>query len=244
MARRPKARSKSRRGGFNPVGCLWQAFALGVLATILFSAWLWFDMQSWRPERSEYPEQGAVIASGASGTRFEALKAQGAQFVYLALAPEGAPPDPGFRERFERAKASGLKVGIVQPFDPCSRADPQSARFTRMVPRDDEMLPPALALIALPTTCNPQVSEAAVTSEVLTLINQIETHAGKPVILKLGQAFETKFRISSMVERDLWLMRDRSEPRYAPRPWLLWSANAGLQSAASPQPIEWVVIQK
>lgn len=243
MARKPRLRSRQRKGG-SIVGRLWLAFAFVVLATIVYSAWLWFDMQTWKPDRAQYPEQGAVIASGASGTRFETLKAQGAQFVYLELAPSDRPPDPGFRSRFAAAREAGLKVGIVQPFDPCNRADPQSARFSQMVPRDPGLLPPAIALIRLPITCTPPVSEAAVTSEVLTLINQVETHAGKPVILKLGEAFETKFRTAMMVERELWLIRDRGQPRYAPRPWLLWSANSRLDSEAAAEPIEWVVVQR
>ncbi len=243
MAGKPRVRSARRKRG-SIVGRLWLVFAFIVLATIVYSGWLWFDMQSWKPDRAQYPEQGAVIASGMSGTRFETLKAQGAQFVYLELARSDSPPDPGFRSRFAAARAAGLKVGIVQPFDPCARADPQSARFSQMVPRDPDLLAPAIALVGLPTTCNPTVSEAAVTSEVLTLINQIETHAGKPVILKLGEAFETKFRMAMMVERELWLLRDRGQPRYAPRPWLLWSANSRLDSEAAAQPIEWVVVQR
>jgi lysozyme len=226
------------------IGWLWLIFAFVVLATIVYSGWLWFDMQSWKPDRAEYPEQGAVIASGTSGTRFETLKAQGADFVYLELAPSGRLPDPGFRARFAAAREAGLKVGVIQPFDPCARADPQSSRFSQMVPRDAGLMPPAIALVQLPTSCNPPVSEAAVTSEVLTLINQIEMHAGKPVVLKLGEAFETKFRIAMMVERELWLIRDRGEPRYAPRPWLLWSANSRLDSEAAAEPIEWVVVQR
>ncbi|MEM8726649.1 MAG: lysozyme M1 precursor, partial [Pseudomonadota bacterium] len=78
----------------------------------------------------------------------------------------------------------------------------------------------------------------------MTLINQIEMHSGKPAILKLGEAFELKYRLAQSIERDLWLIRDRARPDYAGRPWLLWSANAQLISEASKEPLEWVVVQK
>jgi len=39
-------------------------------------------------------------------------------------------------------------------------------------------------------------------------------------------------------------MRDRARPDYAGRPWLLWSANSALVTAASAEPLEWVVVQK
>ncbi len=210
----------------------------------MYCAWLWIDMRSWRPDDATYPEQGAVIVSGTPGVRFETLKATGADFVYLELGSADAAPDPGFRERFNAARAAGLKVGVVLPFNPCQRADPQSARFTRMVARDADLLPPALALMRMPDACDTPVSEAAVTSEVLTLVNQIEAHAGQSAILKLDETFEQTFGIAAALDRDLWLTRDRSPPRYAGRPWLLWSANSQLMSEAVSDPIEWVVVQR
>ena len=243
MARKkPSAKRRKAKGGL--VRRLFQLGALIALLGLAYAAWFWFEMRSWRPDDALYPEQGAVIASGAQGVRFEVLKATGADFVYLELAPAGSPPDPGFRERLREAKQAGLKIGIIQPFDPCLRADVQSARFAKMVARDPELLPASLALTRLPDRCEPRVSEAAVTSEVLTLVNQMEMHAGQPVILKLEEGFETRFRLSNSLDRDIWLARDRLRPRYALRPWLLWSANSGFVSEASKEPLEWVVVQK
>ncbi|BDI59472.1 glycoside hydrolase family 25 protein [Qipengyuania nanhaisediminis] len=223
---------------------LFRLVALAALIALGFAAWLWWDMRSWRPDPALYPEQGAVIASGTSPARYETLNAIGADFVYLALSGPGGAPDPGFAARLGAARDAGLEVGIVQPFDPCLGADIQSARFTRMVPRDGDLLPPAIALIRTAADCNPAVSDAAVESELLTLVNQIEMHAGKPVILKLGQEFEARHRTANSTARDLWLVRDRARPDYAGRPWLLWSANSQLVTEASEEPIEWVVVQR
>ena len=221
-----------------------QLGALAGLIAIVYAAWFWFEMRSWRPDQEAYPEQGVVISAGSPTVRFETLKAMGATFVYLELGAAGAPAEPGFRDRMKAAASAGLKVGVVQIFDPCLRADPQSALFTRVVARDPAFLPPALALSKTPTACSERVSEAAVTSEVLTLVNQIEMHAGRPVILKLDEGFEARFGMANALNRDLWLVRDRLRPRYAPRPWLLWSANSQLMSEAVNEPIEWVVVQR
>lgn len=218
--------------------------ALAVLFGFAFAAWLWWDMREWRPDEDAFPEQGAVIASGGAGTRFETIGALGAAFVYLELPDQTGAPDPGFAPNLAAAQTSGLKVGVVHRFDPCVAADRQSAFFTRMVPRDARLLPPAIELTGLADGCATPVSDAAVESELVTLINQIETHAGKPVILKLGRAFQERHRSARTLERDLWLMRDRAQPDYAGRPWLLWSANSQLVSDASEEPIEWVVVQK
>ena len=234
-------KGKTRRGY---AGWLLRLVALLVLVGLGFAVWLWWDMRSWKPDVALYPEQGAVIASGASGTRFTTLKAIGSEFAYLELAEAGTVPDPGFAERLSNAKSSGLMVGIIQPFDPCLRADEHSERFTRMVPRDPELLPPVIALTRTADGCEPAVSDAAVESELMTLVNQIEMHSGKPVILKLWPDFEGRHGTASSTERDLWLVRDRARPDYAGRPWLLWSANSQLVTEASSDAIEWVVVQR
>ncbi|WP_017666009.1 glycoside hydrolase family 25 protein [Porphyrobacter sp. AAP82] len=237
MARSPKRRAPRR--------WLLRLAALAVLFGLAFAAWLWWDMREWRPDPDAYPEQGALVPAGTVPVRFETLKAIGARFVYLPLASGPAGEGPGgFADRFAAARRAGLKAGVVLAFDPCRSADAHSGVFAQMVPRDAGLLPPAIALGSLADTCAPRVSDAAVESELMTLINQIELHAGKPVILKLSPAFEARHKTAAALSRDLWLARDRARPDYAGRPWLLWSANSARVTEASAEPVEWVVVQK
>jgi len=238
------ARGRKTSGRKAPRRWLLRMGALAALVALAFAAWLWWDMREWRPDEALYPEQGALAPADGAEVKFATLKAIGAQFVYLPLAFDPLPDAPGFADRFRRARAANLKVGVMLNFDPCVPADRQSGMFAQMVPRDPGLLPPAIGLAWLADGCSPKVSDAAVESELMTLINQIETHAGKPVILKLGRAFEQRHRTAAALTRDLWLARDRARPDYAGRPWLLWSANSQLMSEASEEPIEWVVVQK
>ncbi len=228
---------------------LLRLIALVALFAIVFAGWLWWDMREWRPDETLYPEQGALVRVSGGEVQFATLKAVGAQFVYLPLvagpvagAAVGAPG--GFADRFGRARDAGLQVGVMLDFDPCARADAQSGAFAQMVPRDSDLLPPAILLARLADGCSPKVSDAAVESELMTLINQIETHAGKRVILKLEPGFQERHNTATTLTRDLWLARDRARPDYAGRPWLLWSANSALVTEASEEPVEWVVVQK
>lgn len=240
MARRGK--KAARRA---PRRWLLRLAALAVLFGLAFAAWLWWDMRSWRPDEALYPEQGALVPADGAQVKFATLKAVGAQFAYLPLVDELATRGGmSFAQRFAQARAAGLKVGVVLNFDPCAPADLQSGAFAQMVPRDADLLPPAIGLNRVADDCDPKVSDAAVESELMTLINQIETHAGKPVILKLRPVFEERHKTATALNRDLWLMRDRARPDYAGRPWLLWSANSALVTEASEEPVEWVVVQK
>lgn len=235
---RPRARRAPRRW-------LVRLAALLVLFGLAFAAWLWWDMRDWRPDPGLYPEQGALVPAGTGPVRFETLQAIGARFVYLPLTggPQADAPG-GFADRFAAARAAGLQVGVVLPFDPCTGADAQSGVFAQMVPRDPRLLPTAISLDRLAEDCDPKVSDAAVESELMTLINQIELHAGRPVILKLSPAFQARHKTATALARDLWLARDRARPDYAGRPWLLWSANSARVTEASEEPVEWVVVQK
>ena len=241
MAKGPRTARRRRA----PRRWLLRLAALVVLFGLAFAAWLWWDMRSWRPDPDLYPEQGALVPAGTAPVRFETLKAIGARFVYLPLPPGPQAEAPGgFADRFAQARNAGLKVGVVLPFDPCRSADAQSGVFAQMVPREKDLLPPAIALEDLADACEPKVSDAAVESELMTLINQIELHAGRPVILKLSPAFQVRHKTATTLARDLWLARDRARPDYAGRPWLLWSANSARVTEASAEAVEWVVVQK
>lgn len=238
-----RGKAKGRRNGARR--WLVRALALLALFGLAFAAWLWWDMRTWRPDETLYPEQGALVPVGGAEIKFATLKAIGAQFVYLPLVLDPLPDAPGgFATRFGQARSAGLQVGVVIHFDPCASADLQSGVFAQMVPRDAALLPPAIGLDRLAETCSPKVSDAAVESELMTLINQIETHAGKKVILKLGRDFQERHNTATALTRDLWLARDRARPDYAGRPWLLWSGNSALVTEASEEPIEWLVVQK
>ncbi len=223
----------------------WRARIAGalVLVAVLAAGWWWWDMRHFRPAEETYPDQGAMVAATDGPVEFPVLHAVGAKFVYL-LATSGADgEDPAFARNAAAARAAGLQVGAVHRFDPCRLADGQSANFVTTVPRGQAMLPPAIALLKTGEECMPAVGDAQVESELMTFINQIEMHVGKPVILKVSPEFEDRYTIAARLERQLWLTRDRFEPDYAGRPWLLWSANDALATQAADEPLEWVVVR-
>ncbi|MHA6332707.1 glycoside hydrolase family 25 protein [Qipengyuania sp. CAU 1752] len=217
------------------------AAAVLVLAGLLF--WGWWEIQHWRPSEEIYPDQGALVTQHHGTVNFRTVAAIGGSFAYLEASSGAAAHDERFGRNLARAREAGLKAGAVHRYDPCEKAGPQSANFVTMVPRSNEMLPPVIALGPTAEICEERVSDAAVESELMTFINQVEMHTGKPVILKVEPQFEASYSISGMLERQLWLNRTRFEPAYAQRPWLLWSVNEALVSEASEEPLEWVVVR-
>jgi lysozyme len=224
-------------------GIGWRARALGavLLVVLLATGWVWWRLQHWTPDAGEYPDQGAEISAADGAVRFASLKALGARFVYLDASDGAKIRDSRFAANLAAAREAGLRVGAVHRFDPCAMADGQSANFVVLVPRGRDLLPPAIALDATADDCH--VGEAAVESELMTLINQIESHAGRSVILQVSKAFEDRYGLAGRIERNLWVISTWRRPTYAGRPWLMWTANQSLATEAADGPLRWVVVR-
>jgi lysozyme len=203
----------------------------------------WWHLRHWHPERTAFPVQGVEIGVGDETVDWTALKAIGADFAYVDASASAFARDPWFAKHLEGARAAKLQVGAVHRYDPCQPAGPQAANFVTVVPRDAKMLPPAVELDQTADNCPIRVSDQAVESELMTFLNQIETHTGKPALLKITAGFEKRYRIAAAIDRNLWLVRDRFQPEYAGRPWTLWTANSALANEADEEPIQWVVVQ-
>ncbi|MFZ9394502.1 MAG: glycoside hydrolase family 25 protein [Erythrobacter sp.] len=223
----------------------WRRYLLGtlLLAALSGAAWYWWEIQYFAPDEAAFPEQGVAVSEAQGPVRFESVRALGGSFAYVEASSGGRGQDARFGRNLAAARGEGLKVGALHRFDPCLGADPQSANFVTMVPRDATLLPPAIAFEDVADHCTTKVSDAAVESEFMTFVNQVEMHSGRPAILKLSEAVEARYAIGKRIERDLWLVRDRFLPRYAGRPWLLWSANRARVTEAAEEPLEWVVVQ-
>lgn len=203
----------------------------------------WWHVTHWTPDRSAWPLQGVEIGAEDGPVNFAALRAVGADFAYLDASASAFARDPAFVANLEAARAAKMQVGAVHRYDPCQPAEKQAANFVTVVPRERSLLPPAVALDSLADACPVKMPDAAVESELTTFLNQIETHTGKAAILKVSPAFEARYRVARAIDRNLWLERNRFQPDYAGRPWMLWTANATLSTEASPDPLRWIVVR-
>lgn len=223
----------------------WRLYLLATLVLVASAGagWYWWDMRQWSPDEETYPDQGVMVSARDGLVAFDTVRALGGKFVYVVASEGSGGKDPRFGRNLKAAQRAGLKTGAVHLFDPCFPADGQSANFVTMVPRDADHLPPVIALQGTAQSCAIKVSDAAVESELMTLVNQVEMHTGQRAILKVSRAFEERYRSAGSIGRDLWLSRDRFPPTYGGRPWLLWSANVSRVTQASEEPLEWVVVQ-
>ena len=187
------ARRKSSRPRLRLLGAL-------LLLGLLIAGWGWWSLHHWRPSPTDFPAQGIEVGSEDGVVNWKAAKAIGASFVYLDASASAFARDPAFVKNLEDARAARLQVGAVHRYDPCQPAEKQAANFVTVVPRDGSMLPPALDLDLTAEDCPVKVSDAAVESELMTFLNQIETHTGKPTILKISSSFQKRYRLAAKID--------------------------------------------
>ena len=166
-----RRRGPKRRWAMRVLGAL-------LLAGLAGGAWFWWDLQHWTPPLEQYPDQGALVGEEDGTVKFRTLRALGANFVYLEASQGANAKDARFTRNYAAAREAGLQIGAVHRFDPCVLADGQSANFVTTVPRAKDLLPPAIELDVTAQGCPERVSDAAVQSELMTLINQVIDNGG------------------------------------------------------------------
>src|SRR3546814_9294180 len=141
----------------------------------------WLYAREWAPGREAFPTQGVSVSSDNGPIDWGTLAAQGADFAYMRASSGGRFRDPAFEANWAGARAAGMRYGAALDFSLCARASEQATGFMTMVPRDNAALPPVIRL-AFDPGCRARPGQDAVLSELNTLINLIESHAGTPEI--------------------------------------------------------------
>ena len=96
----------------------WRKRFAALLLLVLLGAggWLWWQGQHWAPPRGPFPQQGALVGARDGEADFKALKAIGADFVYLEASSGAAGhgvtahrPGGGARGQRSRSRSSSAR---------------------------------------------------------------------------------------------------------------------------------------
>jgi lysozyme len=218
------------------VGAIVFAVALGVYV-------IWSYTTGWSPSRDEYSVQGIVVSEANGKPEWSELGATGVDFAYITASEGARGRDSQFEANLEGVQQAGIRYGALHHFDICRLASDQAALFITTVPRSAQALPPAVQL-DFSETCKGRPNRALILSELATFLNQIEAHSGTPAILLLTKDFEEEYKVSSSIDRTVWLEGDWFLPDYSARPWVMWTANKARRVAGIDGPVRWAVVRK
>jgi lysozyme len=196
----------------------------------------------WTPSRDQYPVQGVTLSEANGPVQWHILGATHVDFAYLRASAGSEVRDARFAENLEAAGEAGIRRGAYHQYDLCRLANDQATNFVTTVPRDDNMLPPALFLSYSPD-CDNRPGRALVLSEINIFLNQIEAHSGKPAVIAVSSEFENDYQISAGVNRTFWLIGNFFPPDYATKPWVMWQASDMLRISGVSGPVQWNVVR-
>ena len=216
-------------------------FGAGLTVVAALAAALWLYARAWTPDRAAYPTQGLTIDSSNGPVEWDTIAAQGADFAYIRASDSQAARDPAFADNWRRARRAGLRYGALVEFSLCRPPADQGTAFMTTVARDNAALPPAIRLDFDPR-CKLRPGRDRLLSDLNTLVNLIEGHAGKPVLINVTEAFDKAYRIGAGVNRTLWLDRNFFPPDYAGGPWVMWTASDMRHIDGVDGPVRWNVV--
>lgn len=218
----------------------WGAIALALL---LGTFVVWRIASGWAPSRDDYSVQGIVVSEVNGQPEWAKLGATGVDFAYITASEGAGNRDARFASNLEGVQQAGIRYGALHHFDLCRLASDQATLFITTVPRSEQALPPAVQL-DFSEHCKGRPNRALVLSELATFLNQIEAHSGTSAILLLGREFEEEYKVSSAIDRTVWLEGNWLLPDYSARPWVMWTANKARRVAGIDGPVRWAVVRK
>lgn len=224
---------------------LWErrlsATGVTVLVFGLLGVMAWIFAISWHPSKSDYAFQGIEVDETQGPIHWPTIAADGVDFAYMRATFGATGRDRQFATSWSDAYASGMRRGAVHVWSFCLLAADQANNFNTTVPKVDDALPAAVSIDFAPD-CTSHPTRDVVVDEVRRFATMVESHTGKPILLKIAPAVESAYRLSAGVNRPIWSVGNFFPPNYAARPWRMWQSSDMRRIDGLTGPIRWNVV--
>lgn len=200
----------------------------------------WRYASHWHPAVEKYPVQGVDISEANGAVEWPVVAGAGADFAY-AVATHGAlRRDARFEENWRGIAAAGLRRGAVAVWSLCEPAVDQANKFNTIVPQEADALPAAIDL-DYAEGCDTRPERAGLIEDLRQGAALIESHMGKPVLLRISRRVEKDYDLASALPRTIWASANFLAPDYATRPWRMWRASDMRRIDGIEGPVNWDV---
>ena len=219
---------------------LWQIGA-GLLALGMVTAGGRHWATHWHPPTERYPLQGIDLPQNPPAVEWRTLRANGADFAYIVAASGSDRREASFEGNWDALPEAGMRRGAIHIYSLCQPATAQADAFNIFVPRAGDALPAAIDL-SYHDVCAARPERAALVADLTRFVSMVETHTGKPVMLRVSKAFESDYTITAALDRPVWEIGNFFKPDYAARPWRMWRASDVRRVEGVEGPVHWDVV--
>lgn len=195
----------------------------------------------WHPAYETYPIQGVDVTDEVGVVDWPTVHAGGADFAYLRATMGADGRDTLFAANWSAVYAAGLRRGAIHEFSLCRLAADQANNFMVTVPRVSDALPAAVAIDASPECVTPPARQVLI-DELVRFAAMVESHTGKPILLRIAPAIEKEYNLSAALDRTLWATGNFFPPSYYSHPWRMWRASDLRRINGADRAVGWDVV--
>lgn len=207
----------------------------------LFAGMAWLAVTRWHPSAQDYPIQGILVDDADGALDWPMLAAVPADFAYIRATMGSEARDPRFAFNWLGSAAAGVRRGVLHAYSLCQLADDQARNLVTTVPRGPDALP-AVVSVSFDEGCDARPDRAVLVGELGRFIAAVETHMGKPVLLRETPEVAAQYHLSNDIARPTWSVGRFFPPSYAARPWRVWEATDLRRTEGAEGPLRWLAV--
>lgn len=175
------------------------------------------------PSETDYPVRGVDVSYYQGEIDWEVLAEEGINFAIIKATEGSGHTDIKFKENWEEAKKTDLKIGAYHFFSFESTGKAQAEHFISVVPKEGGMLPPVVDIEFYGDRFHDRPDVAETRTQLQDLLNELERYYGvKPVIYATESSYSMYVR-GAFDEYPLWIRNVYFSPNMGmPGKWVFW----------------------
>ncbi len=193
---------------------------LAIVVMMIQGGVLWFNM----PSARRYPVRGVDASHYQGQMNWDVIAQQGITFAFLKATEGSGTVDDCFAANWENARAAGLYVGAYHFFSFDSSAATQADNYCKIVPDDEDALPPVIDLEFYRSENLPDAD--AVRESLRILVARFRgVYGKKPIIYTTRECWEQYLKDTDL-DYTLWIRSIFTSPSHKLTPeWQFWQYN-------------------
>ncbi|HDR7277096.1 TPA: GH25 family lysozyme [Bacillus paranthracis] len=171
----------------------------------------------------KYEIKGVDVASYQGDIDWRELEKQNMKFAFIKATEGSAFVDKYFSKNWTNANKTSMRVGAYHFFSFDSKGETQAEQFIRNVPKYKQALPPVIDVEFYANKKDNPPKREDVAKELSVMIEMLEKHYGKKVILYATQEAYDLYIKNAYLQCDIWIRSVFTKPSLSDeRKWTFW----------------------
>lgn len=170
-----------------------------------------------------YAVKGVDVASYQGEINWPKLEEQRIKFAFIKATEGSSFVDPYFADNWKDAQNTSLRIGAYHFFSYDSEGETKAKNYIETVPENGQALPPVIDVEFYGDKEKNPPKRSMVEQELKEMVNILEEHYGKRVILYTTEKAYHLYIKNSFEQCDIWIQNVFTQPTLPDkRDWTFW----------------------